>query len=324
MNNEIIQRWENLLATLTVLRKNSHPCTEAETEIVEKELGFNFPVGYQEYCHVFGSGSLGQGISRDFFRVYCPCCPESSLDIRRTGHNLIGLRLDLDVSEPLEEESKSIILNRLLEYGYVFADTDRADRFIWDLTTFNEEDKSYDIYWIPDEEVEAVRLIGRDFFDFIEKFCFKDSWKIMFPNETDFEISEFQERFFSAFEVYNKSDYVESTFEPGIKDLWESMIRHQPLLGNAVVELTCSYDAPSKLHVDNLQRAWSREEGASLEIIQPSKRPNIPRLVTAKVTIIGDSITQEIIERIFRKMVEIGKDCHCFSTSFGSSIGSGS
>jgi hypothetical protein len=90
-----------------------------DNEMINKqELGFKFPAGYKEYCRIFGSGSLGQGDAPEFFRVYCPCPSPSSIDIRQTGHNLIGLKLDMDASEPLEDAEKAKALHRLLEDGY--------------------------------------------------------------------------------------------------------------------------------------------------------------------------------------------------------------
>jgi hypothetical protein len=48
MDNEIIKKWEAMLAALTVAQKSSLICSEAEIEQVEKELGFKFPAGYKK------------------------------------------------------------------------------------------------------------------------------------------------------------------------------------------------------------------------------------------------------------------------------------
>lgn len=166
IDKNILDKWQSLLATLTVSQKSDLICSEAQIAQAEAELNFKFPAGYAEYSRVFGSGSLGQDAATNFFRIYCPCHPTSYADIRQTGCCLVGLKLDLDTWEP--NANKEIeIANGLLENGYPFADSDRADSFFWDLTTYSEVDRSYDIYWIPDETPEELRLIGRDFFEFV-------------------------------------------------------------------------------------------------------------------------------------------------------------
>lgn len=311
-----------MLTSLNVAKKSNVICSESEIERVEKELGFQFPVGYKEYCRVFGSGSLGQGDAPDFFRVYCPCCPPSSVDIRQTGRNLIGLKLDLEASEPIDDPDKAQILNRLLENGYAFADSDRADSFMWDLTTYSEADQSYDIYWIPDEEVEKITLIGRNFFEFIDKFCLGAKWKVMFPEEYISDMPETQERFFTAFEQYGESKSVNPFAESMVESFWEHFASNELLTENAEVKLNCGYDAPGKEQAECLQRAWNREEEVvEIEVVSPSNRPNIPRLIEITVRVMQEQMTRELVEELLEKMIRIGEECNCSLNSFGSSIG---
>lgn len=321
MNNEIIKEWKALLASLRVGRQSRLICSEAEIERVEKELGFKFPTGYKEYCYIFGSGSLGQGHAPKFFRVYCPCPSTSSVDIRQTGHNLIGLKLDLDASEPLDDTEKAKVLHRLLENGYPFADTENADRFIWDLTTYREEDQAYDIYWIPDERVEEIKLVGRDFFEFIDSFCLGEGLKIMFPEEDTFDNPNSQESFFSAFELYqNDEDWGDDLYaESAVESNWKWIADGGLLAGKAEVKLNCTYDAPGKEQADCLEKTWGREERVEIEVTSPSARPNIPRMV--RITITVSQLTREVFEGLFKKMVEIGRKCGCQPTSFGISSG---
>src|SRR5688572_26255490 len=130
MHYDVLEKWKTLLASLTVVRTSEQICSETQILQIEKELGFKFPSGYPEYCRVFGSGSLSQESSPpDFFRIYCPCCPQTSFDIRRTGYNLIGLKLDLDVRAPLSDKKIEKTAYRLLESGYAFGDSDCADGF---------------------------------------------------------------------------------------------------------------------------------------------------------------------------------------------------
>jgi hypothetical protein len=320
MNNDMIERWETMLASLNAAKKSSVICSEAEIKRVEKELGFEFPIGYKEYCRVFGSGSLGQGDAPDFFRVYCPCCPPSSVDIRQTGHNLIGLKLDVKASEPIEDPDKAELLYRLLENGYAFADSDSADKFMWDLTTYSEEDQSYDIYWIPDEEAEAITFVGRDFFEFIDKFCLGAKWKMMFPEEYFTDSPVTQGRFFKAFEQHDENRSPDSFTESILENFWEDLVSNKLLTGKAELKLNCGYGAPSKKQAECLQRVWSQEEGTVIEVIAPSERPNIPRLLEITVTVAEGQLNREFVESLLRKMIRIGKECNCSLTSYGSSI----
>jgi hypothetical protein len=323
MNNEIVKKWEAILATLTVVRKSSLICSEAEIEQVEKELGFKFPAGYKEFCRIFGSGSLGLGDAPEFFRVYCPCPSPSSADIRETGHNLIGLKLDLDASEPLEDAEKAKVLHRLLEGGYAFCDSDIADRFIWDLTTYREEDQSYDIYWIPDERVEEITLVGRDFFEFIDKFCLGTGWKKMFPEEYASDNPIDQERFFSAFEQdQDDEDLSDDSFaESALESNWKWLAGSGLLTESAEVKLSCTYNAPAKEQGDCLEQTWRREEGVEIEVTAPSDRPNNPRMVEITITVTKSRLTREVFEGLFAKMVEIGRKCGCSPSGFGISSG---
>jgi hypothetical protein len=43
----------------------------------------------------------------DEFRIYCPCRPHNQFDIREIGHNLIGLKLDLEASGLSEADERA-------------------------------------------------------------------------------------------------------------------------------------------------------------------------------------------------------------------------
>ena len=319
MDNDVLEKWETLLASLTVVRKSDLICSEAQIAQVEKELGFQLPAGYPEYCRVFGSGSLGQSDPHpDFFRIYCPCCPPSSIDILRTGHRLIGLKLDLDASRPSGDEEKEKTAYRLLESGYAFGDTGRADSFMWDLTTYSEGDRSYDIYWAPDEGVEEITLVGRDFFDFVNEFCLGDHWKIMFPEEDFTDTPGTRQRFFTAFERPDGNGSADSFNRLMFERFYDDLASSALPIERAEVRITCGYDAPGREQAECLQRAWGRGEGVEIIIISAGDRPNIPRLVEVKVTVSKGQLTREYVERLLRKMIKIGEDCTCPPTSFGS------
>ncbi len=321
MTIAIIEKWKALQENIEFFKKGNSICGKADIEQAEKELGFKFPIGYNEFCTVFGSGSLGTGNSTEFFRIYCPTCPPSIFDIRQSGHNLIGVKLDFDVSGLAETDESYPIITRLLEFGYPFADSDVADKFFWDLTSYRDEDQSYDIYWIPDEGVDEVTLIGRDFFEFIDKFCLGEGLKIMFPDEDFPPTYKTSERKFSGYEkiesAYPREDFAEFI----LKTFWEDHFANDKYLTKGTeVEISCSYDVSNKSKADQLQNLWMQERDIEISIIEPSIRHYIPRMVEIKVRKIRSQLNKESVEKYLEKMIEIGKKCDCNITGFGFGI----
>lgn len=311
IDQNLVKKWEELMTTLTVSKKSKLLCSIEEIERVEDELNFKFPRGYKEYSLLFGSGSLGLGDMPDSFRIYCPCCPQTRFDIRNTGHSLVGLKIDLDGYELNEDQA--VIANRLLENGYAFGGTPSADDFFWDLSSYSEADQSYDIYWKADENVEDIKLVGRDFFEFIERFCLGDGLQVIYSDE--FEEFDSNKKYFSAFEIFDESynhDYFISSMFNGF---WENIARHQLFSENAKVGISCTYDAANKEQADCLESKWKEESNVKIEMIIPTKRPNIPRLI--EITVTKRGVNREFVEELLRKMERIGKECGCHLGSSG-------
>jgi hypothetical protein len=318
MDNNLLKKWETLLASLNVSNRSELICPDEQIAQAEKELGFRFPAGYPEYCRVFGSGSLGQGDAPEFFRIYCPCCPPSSFDIRRTGHDLIGLKLGLDADGPLDDGEKEKMLRRLLESGYAFGGTDRAESFMWDLTTYSEADRSYDIYRVPVDSIEESALVGRDFFKFVSEFCLGGGWKIMFPEEDRPDTTDAREGFFAAFAQHGDG-VSEGLFQGSLFErFWDDLTRATSFTKSEEIQLTCGYDAPGKEQAERLLRAWGQDEGVEVKVVAASDRPNIPRLIDVTVTVGKGKLTREYTEGLLRKMIKAGEECDCPVTSVGS------
>lgn len=322
INEQAIAKWKTLRSELNVAQESELICSAADIEQAEQDLGFRFPAGYAEFCLVFGSGGLGQTEGDDFFRIYCPARLPSRFDICSTGYNLVGLKLDLQDAEP-DENTQMQLAFRLLEDGYAFADTCNADSFFWDLASFDEADESYDIYWKPDEGAAEMRIIGRDFYGFVADFCLRDGWRIMFPDEDQPPASQPRQRFFTAFESSRQEESEQSDnayIELLRQSAWQNLSR-DPLFAelSTIVSLNCSYDAANRAQSECLQARWSGDRRARIEILEPSKRANIPRMVT--VTVADKPTTRERVEELLEKMIEIGKACNCKLTGFGSEIG---
>jgi hypothetical protein len=318
MDNKTIKKWDTLLNTLTVLKTSNLLCSTEKIEQVEKELGFKFPPGYKEYCSLFGSGSLGIGDMPDQFNIYCPCYPQTEFDIRNTGYTLVGLKLDLEASGLNENDEEAKIAYHLLENGYAFGGTPSADSFFWDLTSNRDDDQGYDIYWKADEDVKGITLIGRDFFEFIDKFCLGNGLQIIYSDEFAADVTNNQERFFTAFEYFEENNNYDSFISNLSEGLWEDLEINESFSENAKVRFKCSYNASNKEQAECLQRAWITQEGIEIEIIEASTRPNIPRLVEIKVS--KRQVTHEFVRELSEKMIRIGKECNCSIGSYGSEI----
>src|SRR5262249_45288806 len=223
IKTDMVEKWESLFATLTVVCRSPLLCSDAEIERAERDLGFRFPTGYKEFCQVFGSGSFG-----DFIRIYCPCPTPTSYD---RGFQFVGLSLNLEMAvdsgELTPDEDKGILLNRLLMHGYPFGDTINADSFFWDLTSYSEADHSFDIYWVPDGEAMSVTKVGRNFFEFVSEFCLGPKLNELLPGAYAAIASRNQNRVFTAFDLGSADGKSEDQFELFLKmneGIWERMV----------------------------------------------------------------------------------------------------
>ena len=174
-------RWQSLVRELKVTGAAESSCSGSDVKRLELELGVVFPVGYKEFCEVFGSGELG-----GFIRVFCPCCtdvPEDVLNTTTLGslQRSLGLEaLEQELSwetdrqskgHPSVDSTKFSLLKRILPEAFAFGDDPNAQIYLWDLTSYNDLDQSCDIYMVPTDNLDGTTLVGRDFFEFVHDFC---------------------------------------------------------------------------------------------------------------------------------------------------------
>lgn len=160
----MIQKWQTLLAQLEAEERPGYIgqkdiCTEADLLAFEAETSIIIPVEYKEFCQVFGTVIFG-----DYVRFFCPNIKYSEEDI----HSLkFGLELQENNGLAIDREA---IIN-LLNSAFVFANTCNGESILWNLKTYSELDKSYDIYLVPGNDIDNVYQVGRDFFKFVCDFC---------------------------------------------------------------------------------------------------------------------------------------------------------
>jgi SMI1-KNR4 cell-wall len=168
------EKWQNLLARVELIESGEGQEIPSEEELLEFESQTSsiLPFEYKEFCKLFGTGIFG-----DNLRIYCPPDIEMS-------QISIGVMLDEIESFPNLKHSKVMPITdikNLLDYSLVFADTPCSDAILWDLRTYSDLDKSYDIYWTNDDGFDGdIYQVGRDFFEFVEKFALDiNSYKVL-------------------------------------------------------------------------------------------------------------------------------------------------
>ena len=184
----MIERWQSLLNQLEIIQSpyGSEFWSLEELNKFENETGITFPIGYKEYCQVFGSGGFG-----DFVGIYCP-----RIDF---SNNLLASIKDEIINFPDPQHEKMMSkesLITLLDSGFVFASESCGISIFWNLNSYDELDKSCDIYWISGDCFDGdVYKIGRDFYEFVTDFCQGNkSFKIL-PKEDWRSEKAFQKTF---------------------------------------------------------------------------------------------------------------------------------
>jgi SMI1-KNR4 cell-wall len=160
-----MEKWIELFQSLTNLSDGEADLkTPEEIAKMEADLNIIFPSGYKEFCQVFGSCSIG------FMRIIC------SSDYA----NWIYMK-SLEMSRSEFPGVSPILSDSIFDSCYVFG-CDLGDYWVlWDLRTYSEHDKCYDIY-LTDTEQELIK-IGRDFFEFIKDFCLGEKARDIFGVE---------------------------------------------------------------------------------------------------------------------------------------------
>lgn len=191
----MLQKWRNLLSSIEIVSGNlQRVLSQEELEAYEVERGIVLPEAYKDYCQVFGEGIFGDAI-----RIYCP-----SNYFYDSSRSLIESLME-DLNTFLDNSERKNWLEKLLKSALIFGDDFGANVALWDLKSYKEIDHSYDIYWvsIDIETKEDCHLVGRDFFEFIEKFCLGTRSRKVLPEEKWQQFEQIPHTFtsFSSLEI---------------------------------------------------------------------------------------------------------------------------
>lgn len=160
----MLEKWQALIAQLEVHESsnNQEIWIPEDFQAFEAETGIILPDSYRGFCQVFGTGLLG-----DYMRIYCPNTYLSNVTIEAIK-NEISQFLDPMYSKVMDVRS----ISKLLDSAFVFGDNASADVVFWDLRTYRESDKSYDIYLANSDCFDGeIHQVGREFYEFICDFC---------------------------------------------------------------------------------------------------------------------------------------------------------
>lgn len=170
------ERWQSLLDQLEIIEipNCSEFWSQDELDAFEKETGIIFPVGYKEFCQVFGTGYFGE-----FITIYCPHLKFSNACLGAIKDEIINFP-DPEHEKMMDRES----LLDLLDSAFIFGSEPSAISIFWDLRSYNKLDKSYDIYWVNSDCFSGkIYKLGRDFYEFVCDFCLGTKSYEILPEE---------------------------------------------------------------------------------------------------------------------------------------------
>jgi SMI1-KNR4 cell-wall len=158
------QKWQELFEQIDFSDHGKELCNASDFARFETDLGFIFPDDYKTYCQLFGTGLLGYAM-----HVYAPT--PHLIEYSNGALELLKERVERFPSKNSERNKR---LFSLFESSFIFADDSGVYVAMWDLRTYSEEDKSYEIYWIAtdDPSGEDGYSLGRSFYEFVYGFCF--------------------------------------------------------------------------------------------------------------------------------------------------------
>ncbi len=169
-----IEKWKCFSLQLTIVYESKSNILTPEKFKKVYEARRNFPRGYLEFLQIFGSGELEVGNEREMpnsLRFHLANLKWSDTNIGYFKDGVLGMEDTFQGRSRREEKNKQL---ELLNNSFAFADSDRSEIFLWDLKSYSIKDNSYDIYKTYINSFHSD-LVGRDFYDFIESYCFNSN-----------------------------------------------------------------------------------------------------------------------------------------------------
>ena len=169
----MISKWQALFEEVEIIDRKlgAEIWNVDEIYTFEKNTGIKLPADYKEFCQVFGTGQFG-----NYVNIYCPNINVSEIYLNAIKLDIQAIKDNINsylfTKKHKKGDVKFDLIEELINSSFVFGDNVVSDVFFWDLRTFRDSDKSYDIYMANSDCCDGdIYKIGRDFYDFIYNFC---------------------------------------------------------------------------------------------------------------------------------------------------------
>ena len=165
----MLETWKNLKLQLEEIHNRYLPhevCTEEELLDFETKTQVILPPDYKKCCQVFGSVAFGE-----YLHIRCPNFEFSQFWIEslKSSADFAFGRWEINMRDSNIRNAGR--MKNLFDSALVFGISDTLLVLFWDLRTYTETDKNYDIYLARAEDFDGVYLVGRDFTKFVFDFC---------------------------------------------------------------------------------------------------------------------------------------------------------
>jgi len=192
--------------------------TEEDLNHFEAQSKIRLPPDYRDFCQIFGSGMFG-----DYMRIRCPYIQEQEEKI-----TLIREAIVSPSEGVLSTENQSLIQD-LINHSFIFGDNHNSEYVLWNLNTYREDDKSYDIYLMTLYPINSYFLC-RSFFEFIRDYCLNIKMLEIFP-QAEVSLLEIVHPTFTQFS--NLKDFYEEEPQGLSISIWKRNVENGIVLNLA-------------------------------------------------------------------------------------------
>lgn len=165
----MIEKWQKFLQEHSVLIADHYGrtpaiMTEFELSDFERKTGIELPPDYRSFLQLLGVGLFTQTVGGFHLSI-------EPLNIEDSINAFYSLKISLEYERERGEISDPEHIEGLLNHGFIFAGNGKGGIFVWDLRSYRESDKNYDIYLCSIHDSPLVFYpVGRDFLEFICDF----------------------------------------------------------------------------------------------------------------------------------------------------------
>ena len=245
----MIEKWQNLLAQLEILENKGWGIWSEERLLAfEAKTGITLPADYKDFFQVFGKGMFG-----NYCRISLP---------NNSRTEMLLTEIDELYDSVASPTMDKISLENLVTNSLIFGNTVHSHLIFWDLRTYSERDRSYDIYF-GDIIYADIHQVGRNFFEFVRDFCLGmksyevlPEWMRPYPEELTLT--------FCPFKSPSESELAQLEEERQQHLIWQKNIA-----SGAVLKMAISYEKQGQLtealllHIQHFLKAVISGEEAS-------------------------------------------------------------